>query len=297
MKRILITFSLLIFTSIIHGCSASSDKLTIGMIPVRDAKDLEKEFEPVKLYLEKTLNVDIDIQVTDSYASLVKKMKNGTIDIGWYGAFSFIAAESELNLTPLVVQQRKETGLYYQSLIITKNDSRIENIEDLKDSVFAFVDAGSTSGFVLPFALFKSRNINMEQHFKDTVFSGTHEQVLIDIGNGRVDAGAISSIQYNELIKLGKINKETYKIIWQSENIPSSPIVARSDIDNGIKQGFIEAMLNIHIQIPNELKMFDDSIVKFIEIDNKIYHPIRNIATILGKDYMYEYFLKGECCL
>ena len=60
-------------------------------------------------------------------ASLVEGMENATIDIGLYGAFSYIAAESEMELTPLVVQQRKDTGTYYNSFIITHKNSGIHD--------------------------------------------------------------------------------------------------------------------------------------------------------------------------
>ncbi|PKC52322.1 periplasmic binding protein-like II, partial [Rhizophagus irregularis] len=201
---------------------------------------------------------------------------------------------SQIDLTPLVVQERRETGLYYQSYIITRNDSSIETLEDLEDKSFAFVDPGSTSGFVLPYALLKSRNIDIESYFSNIIYSGTHAQVPDDILSGKVEAGAISSVQFNILEADGKLVKDDFKIIWQSDNIPGSPYVARSDLDRGVKEGFIESMLNIHEEIPNDLHKFDESIEKFVEVDNNIYHSIRNIATILGKDYMYEYFLKGE---
>ena len=103
--------------------------------------------------------------VTEDYVSLIKGMKNETIDIGYYGAFSYIAAESEMELNPLVVESRKEIGIYYNSLIITHKDSGISSIEELKGKRFAFVDSGSTSGFVLPYALFKSRNIDYGEFF------------------------------------------------------------------------------------------------------------------------------------
>lgn len=285
---------LVILNSFLVGCSTESEKLTIGMIPVRDAEEMKSEFEPIELYLEKHLDKEIEVYITDNYAGLVEGMKDGVIDIGWFGAFSFIAAESQIELTPLVVQERRETGLYYQSYIITKSDSNIETLEDLKDKSFAFVDAGSTSGFVLPYALFKSRNLDIEKNFSDITYSGSHEQVPQDIINGKADAGAISSIQFNKLEADEKLIKDDFKIIWQSDHIPGSPYVARSDLDGGVKEGFIESMLNIHEEIPNDLHEFDESIEKYVEVDNNIYHSIRNIATILGKDYMYEYFLKGE---
>ena len=48
------------------------------------------------------------------------------------------------------------------------------------------------------------------------------------------------------------------------------------------------------MNLPEGLHAFDNSIEKYIEVESKHYNTIRNIATILGKDYMYEYFLKGE---
>ena len=51
-------------------------------------------------------------------------------------------------------------------------------------------------------------------------------------------------------------------------------------------------MVNINTELPESLHAFDNSIEKYIEVESKHYNTIRNIATILGKDYMYEYFLK-----
>ena len=53
-------------------------------------------------------------------------------------------------------------------------------------------------------------------------------------------------------------------------------------------------MLEVHLEEPEILKNFDNGIEKFMKADSKNYNSIRNIATILGKEYMYEYFLKGE---
>ena len=39
--------------------------------------------------------------------------------------FLNIAAESEMELSPLIVQQRKDIGIYYNSPIITHRDSDI----------------------------------------------------------------------------------------------------------------------------------------------------------------------------
>jgi phosphonate transport system substrate-binding protein len=53
-------------------------------------------------------------------------------------------------------------------------------------------------------------------------------------------------------------------------------------------------MLNVHTEQPQSLEAFDESVEKYVDVESKHYNSIRNIATILGKDNMYEYFLKGE---
>lgn len=294
MVKIKVTILLLFLCSLLVGCNVNKEQLTIGMIPVRDKEKMIEDFEPIRLYLEERLEVPVNVIVTKDYASLIKEMKSKTVDIGWYGAFSYIAAESQLELTPLVVQDRIGVGLYYQSMIITQSDSEIHTIDDLENSTFAFVDSGSTSGYVLPYALFKSRDIDYEQFFNHVFYSGTHHQVSIDIENRVADAGAISSIQFERLIKDGEIDETDFRIIWKSEDIPGAPFVARKDIEEEIQEKFIDALVNIHLEQPEALEKFDDSIQKYVEVDNNIYHSIRNIATILGKDYMVKYFLTSK---
>lgn len=287
-------FVLLLFIFILASCDAPPKKLTIGMIPVKDAHAMEKEFGPIRMYLEDRLGLPIEVIAMDNYVSLIEGMQDAKIDIGWYGAFSYIAAESEMELTPLVVQQRKGTGIYYHSLLLAHKDLAIHSIEELEGKKFAFVDSGSTSGFVLPYALFESRNIDYETFFSETYYAGSHDQVTFDIQQHQVHAGAISSIQYDNLISEGKLQPEELDVIWKSEDIPGSPYVARSDLDESIQENFMIAMMNIHSEAPAILEAFDNSVEKYIEVDSKSYNAIRNIATILGKEYMYEHFLKRD---
>ncbi|MDI2588373.1 phosphate/phosphite/phosphonate ABC transporter substrate-binding protein [Psychrobacillus sp. NEAU-3TGS] len=215
MSRRKFTFliSILVISFILTSCATTPKKLTIGMIPVKNVNEMEMEFEPIRLYLEEQLGIPIEVYATDSYVSLIEGMKKETIDIGWYGAFSYVAAESEMELTPLIVQQRKGTDIYYNSLIIARKDSGISSIKELKEKKFAFVDSGSTSGFVLPYALLKSRNIAYETYFNETQYAGSHDQVLAKILSKEVDAGAISSVQYENLIAKGEVRSEDVIII------------------------------------------------------------------------------------
>ena len=88
--------------------------------------------------------------------------------------------------------------------------------------------------------------------------------------------------------------KRIYLLFASQEDIPESPNVARSDLYEDIQESFTDAMLNVHTEQPQSLEAFDESVEKYVDVESKQYNSIRNIATILGKDNMYEYFLKGE---
>lgn len=293
LNKLMFSLILVLISTFLVSCHTNEKKLTIGMIPLREEAEMVNEYELIRSYLEQQLGVPVEFVVTDSYASLIEEMENETIDIGFYGAFSFVVAESKLDLTPLVTQQRKGIGTYYQSLIIAKKGSNLHSIEDLEGKSFAFAEEGSTSGFVLPYALFKSRNIEYEHYFKEHIFSGTHEKVALDIISGKVDAGAISSGQFDYLEREGKISKDDFNILWKSEDIPASLFVARSELSDETKEKFVSVMLKIHEENPEALDSLNEKVEKYVIANDDHYNSIRNISTILGNNYMQDHFLNA----
>lgn len=292
-KSILI--AILIFLSIFTGgCGNQSKEITVGFIPTNDPAKMEESLQAMKDYLEKEIGVKIKIFIKKDYLSLVDDMKKKQVDIGWFGAFSYVTAEKELELEPLVLRYKKEMGKSYQSLIITQADSRINTIEELKGKSFAFVDPASTSGFIMPYALFKSRNIEFESYFSKSIYSGTHDYVARDVLARKVDAGAISSSTLTNLLKANTISSDIIKIIWKSEEIPGPPFVARADLNKGLKDGFKKAMLEIHAKDPQAMAVYDQSVEKFVEFDAGLYNGVRNIAKILNKDNIFKDLLNKE---
>ena len=48
-------FVVLCLSFILTSCNGSPEKLTIGLIPVRDTDEMVEGFEPIRLYLEEKL--------------------------------------------------------------------------------------------------------------------------------------------------------------------------------------------------------------------------------------------------
>lgn len=222
-------------------------------------------------------------------------MQDKKVDIGWYGPFSYVIADRQLDLEPMVVKCYKDDiGTSYRSIIISHKDSKITTLDDLRNKKYAFVDPGSTSGFVIPSALFKSRNINTVEYFKETIFSGNHDTVIKDVLNKKVDAGSIADVTLQKLSNDIKVKLDDLRIIWRSDEIPNSPFIARADLDKDIKDKFKESMLSIHKKDTQALEIYNSKIEKYVEVEYKDYNSIRNITMILGDDFVMKNFLKKE---
>jgi phosphonate transport system substrate-binding protein len=289
--------ALLAFACLIIGisaCSSSPKKLTIGLVPSGTPAEMKVKFQQIRLYLEKALHLNVEVFIPEDYLGLIEAMKDKKADIGWFGAFSYIAAESEMKLDPMVIQSRIGSGTTYHSLIITRSDSGIRTIEDLQGKSFAFVDKGSTSGFVVPMTLFKSRDLDYEKYLGKTIFSGTHDAVFNDVWSKKVDAGAMEDLTIAKKIESGEIKQADLRIIWKSNEIPGSPFAARADLNSKLKTGFKQAMIEINGKDPAAMKAFDTKTEKYIVYDPSMYNEIRNIATLLGKEYILTNFLQKK---
>lgn len=278
---------ILVILSIFSGCENNSP-LVIGIVPSSTPEELRERFEPLRQYLEMEINVPIEVNVPSDYADLIEAMKEEKVDIGLFGPFSYIIADNQQELEPLVVRERKDLGVTYNSLLISRKNSGITSIEDMEGKRMAFVNPASTSGYIIPFALFTSRKIDIESYFAEYTFIGSHDLVVEAVLRGEVDTGAVSKSILINMINNGELEEDDLQILWESDPIPGSPFVARKNIKTKYKRGFTQAMLQIHEKAPDVLS---PSLSRYVTIEEGMYNPIRNIIAILGEDFIKKNYL------
>ncbi|WP_276748310.1 PhnD/SsuA/transferrin family substrate-binding protein [Chlorogloeopsis fritschii] len=100
----------------------------------------------------------------------------------------------------------------------------------MKGKRFAFVSPNSTSGYLVPMVKFKATGINPERDFASVKYSGSHDKVQADLAAGVVDAIADEKPSFLRSQKSGKLNTTKYKIIWESDPIPTGPIVVSTKL-------------------------------------------------------------------
>jgi phosphonate transport system substrate-binding protein len=155
----------------------------------------------------------------------------------------------------------------------------------------AFADPDSTSGYSVPYFNL-SKEVEPESFFAAIPFSGSHEAGVQAVINGTFDAAA--TYMTNEtngviprMVTKGMIEADTICPIWQSPEITSGPLAARTNLP----QGLIDAMTAAVMAIPEkdkaafiEMTGGDDSTQKgWIEVDHTRYEWIIEMRDWLKK--------------
>ncbi|MBN2895641.1 MAG: phosphate/phosphite/phosphonate ABC transporter substrate-binding protein [Campylobacterales bacterium] len=113
-----------------------------------------------------------------------------------YGA-SRIATLKSLSLSG-VMQTR------FGGVVLTRSDSGIKSIEELKGKRFGAVDRQSFGGWIMAQKELKDHGIT-EEDFASLRFLGSHDAVIFALQKGEVNAGTVRTDTYERMIHEGLI--------------------------------------------------------------------------------------------
>ena len=222
------------------------EPLNMAMIPWQVSTEQEKKLQPLADYLSQTLGRPVKFQITKDYDTSVDLLVQGKVDLAFLGALTYIKARlRDPQIQPIVAPIDKITGRpWYTSVIVANSAKKIETIKDLKGQRFAFVSQSSTSGYLVPMAHFKESNIEPNRDFYSVIYPGSHDKVKTALIAGEVDAIATDKRSFLGQQKAGEIDTTKYKIIWESQPIPNTPIVASSKLPPQLIQDLKKAFVN-----------------------------------------------------
>lgn len=168
---------------------AGQTRLVMVFVPSRETDVVLFSGQQIGRMLSVALGVPVEAVVSTSYTAAIEAMCSGRADIGALNPFSYVLAHEKCGVEVAAISVR--FGLpYYRSQISVRADANINQIADLQGKRFAFVDPASTSGYLFPAAMLKKMGYDPDKFFSQTVFAGSHPNVILAIYRGQVDGGA-----------------------------------------------------------------------------------------------------------
>jgi len=224
--------------------------LRVGFVPAEDAQQVMQNAQPIVEILRQKLGMEIQPFVATDYTGVVEALRVHKLDVAFLAPASYVLAKNEADVRVILKSERKGIPFYYAA-IITRADSGIEKLEDLRGKTFAFGDSLSTTGNVFPRKMFKERGIDPVRDFKQVLYSGGHDATVLAVLNGKVDAGATYAnspdSQDTAWMRYLKNPEDVKRIraIAFSEPIPADNLVVSGALDPAIAKKIEEIFIEL----------------------------------------------------
>ena len=221
------------------------DKLVIGLLPGESAPTVMRLNEPLRLYLEKRLGLPVEMVVGANYAATGEALRLGRLDIAYLGPVTYILQSRRTKLEVFARPSHEVVGPTFQAVVIVPADSPAKTLADLKGQEVAFGDPASTSGTWVPrYQLLEAGLISGRDYTLRVM--GAHDAVAMAVANHKVAAGGLSMPIYNRLIKEGKIDAASVRILAPSPAIPEYMWTFREGLDLAFREEIRKAFIGVN---------------------------------------------------
>ena len=266
------------------GAAETPKQLVMAVTPSNIPTELFKASEAFAAELGKKLGVTIKVYMPTDYLGVVEALRNKTADLAFVHPAGYVFAnwEAKAQIVAVDVWHGKTS---YTSRIFVRKDSGFKALEDLRGKTIAFIDPGSTSGYVYPMVMLIKKGLvkdrNPKTFFKEAMFTGTHEAALLALLNGSVDAVAsfdLAPVQY--LKDKERVEKLTY--IAETEPIPEAGVIVREGLDPALVKKLYDALMAFNA--PEYRPILKDfyGIDGFAPGKDSDYNPVREAINLLG---------------
>lgn len=262
---------------------APKNSFTIGLIPEHNIFRQKERYQPLAEYLRLTTGLTITLKILPRYGNITQNFMEAELDGAFLGSFTFALIHRQLRVEALVRPEKANGTSTYHGLVFVRKDSGITDGAGMKGKRFAFVDKATTAGYLLPLSYFKRQGIDdYNSWFKESYFTGTHEDAIYDVLNKKADAGAAKNTVYCRLAKEDPRIVKELQVLTESPPMPENGLAVRHDLDPVLKKQLKETLLGMHKSGKGKLVLAQFGAAKFIETQDGDYQAVYQLAREVG---------------
>jgi phosphonate transport system substrate-binding protein len=272
---------LLVLLSVLVSSATFAQTLRVSAIPDENPTELQRKFAPLGKYLENALKMKVAFTPVTDYAATVEGLAAKKLDLVWYGGFTFVQASRRTKGSAIPLVQREEDEKF-RSVLITRADSGIKKISDLKGKNFAFGSVSSTSGHLMPRYFLLKDGINPDKDMR-VAFSGAHDATALQVAGGKVDAGALNISVWQKMLDEKRIDSKQVVVFYTTPPYYDYNWTVRGDLDPKVIENIRKAFLALDAKNPAHAEILKlQRATRFISTKADNYKSIEEAARSAG---------------
>jgi ABC-type phosphate/phosphonate transport system substrate-binding protein len=159
----------------------------------------------------------------------------------------------------------RDVDVHFSTQFITRRDSSITTLADLKGKRLALGSRGSAQAGLLPYYFLRQHGLDPQRDLAACTFAEdrepsplSDERAVIDlVFKGEYDAGAVSRRTLEMLAEQGQPILETIRVLWSSPGYSHCCFTAHRELEAGLAQKITEAFSSMQYQDPLGKEVLD----------------------------------------
>jgi phosphonate transport system substrate-binding protein len=219
--------------------------IRVGYMICNSEEETLYRFRPLTKYLGEKLDMNMEAVAIDTH-KFTKEVEQ--LDFTHTNSLIYIIINRFYGVKVLAADTQGELGFRSNGAIVTKKESGINSIQDLKGKSMVFGPMLGPTGYLQQYDLMLKGGVDPEDDLSFyTIPTGTfkHEKVIYSVLYGKYDAGAFQMLDFERMIESGKIVPDDFTIIAKGEPIPYCTFGYTQRVDESLAEAFKKALTGI----------------------------------------------------
>ncbi len=170
---------------------AVPESITFGITPSNGTITHEL-LQPMSDFLSAHLGLPIRGNTSETYDHLSRMVHEATIDMGIFSPAAYVAAQrGGLPAVPVATVTRNSSPTYLGCFVARAGGET--SLRGFSGQRVAWVNKQSTSGYLYPRELMRSRGLDPASFFANEMFAKDHQRAVQAVVDGKADIAAVAS--------------------------------------------------------------------------------------------------------
>ncbi|MDK9707410.1 MAG: phosphate/phosphite/phosphonate ABC transporter substrate-binding protein [Desulforhopalus sp.] len=211
----------------------------LSMLPLFGAEEIHRRITPLAEYLSKETGLTITPILTADFSQYSQQLSAGAIHIGYENPYVYVMHAAYHDAVAMASTGGQ--GFRFRGIIITRKDSPIRSIKDLKGKKIAIVSQSSTGGFLSQSYSLAKQGIRLQEDcVVEEATENKQENVIFSVYNGDVDAGFIQEAALPQVKEFVPV--ESIRVLERTEWLPNWALSLSKKMPEADKKKIIAAI-------------------------------------------------------
>jgi len=241
-------------------------------------------FRPLTAYLSKKMGVPFEAIAIDT-VDFTRQVDE--LDFTHTNSLLYVIMNRNHGVEILAAEESGSLGARAKGLIITLKNSGIRTVKDLKGKSMVFGPVLGPTSYMAQLDVLLSNGIDPENDLSFYAIppgSYKHEKVIYGVLFGKFDAGAAPLLDFERMVKDGRIDGNDFLVVAEGEPIPYCNFGVTQKVDDSFAKRFKQVLLNLKkgdtVEIDGEVVNVLDraQIDGYTDVQDKDFDAVREMA-------------------